>query len=66
MHQSVQLAAWKDVAQYCYLKRKWLEISGTLGRVTTMTTANAVAAIEEALKKRADGLEHREPDTRNT
>ena len=31
-----------------------------------MTTTNAVAAIEEALEKRADGLEHREPDTRNT
>ena len=66
MHQGRQLAASKDIAQYCCLKRKTVEISGTLGRVTPVTTANAVAAIEEALKKRADGLEHREPDTRNT
>ena len=65
MHQRHQLAVWKELAQYCYLKGKAVEISRTLGGVTPMTTANAVQAIEEALEKRAEGLPRREPDTRN-
>ncbi len=65
MHQRRQVAASKDLAQYCYLKRKTVEISSTLGGVAPMTTPNAVHAIEEDLERGAKGLPPREPDTRN-
>ncbi len=49
----VRCSMWKELAQYCYPKRRAIEVSGSVGSVIPLSTAESIAAIDAALEKRA-------------
>ncbi len=49
----IRAALFRDMAKFCYPQRKAVELSGSVGGVVPLSTAESIAAIDAALEKRA-------------